>query len=304
MPALVSIILPVYNAATYLGECLDSLLNQTYEHLDIICIDDGSTDASPQMLADYAGRDSRVRIITQENAGHAVARNVGVAAVKGEYLMFVDSDDALVPYAIEYFVSMIESSGCDVAVSERMEIMPTIPKYDGKPNFEVHDNALRGILGMRKAFSAVWNKLYRTETVVNVRFIDGAGFEDWPYVTTVFSDLHSFVSTPEPLYRYRLSEQSTVRSRFTEDKILGFVNGIRHVASYKQDDDYQKLVAKRNLLALSMCINKTYRDKNNRKELARCLKRELFKLHQEGILSLYNLPVKSLWRFWYVAKMA
>lgn len=304
MSALVSIILPVYNASTYLGECLDSLLNQTYGQLDIICVDDGSLDSSPQILADYASRDSRVRIITQENAGHAAARNVGLDAVKGEYLMFVDSDDAIVPHAIECFVSMLEESGCAVAVSECMEIMPATPQVYEKPSFVVHQNALRAILGMRKAFSPVWNKLYRTKAVGKVRFIDGAGFEDWPYITTVFSDLDSFVSTSMPLYLYRLSEESTVRSRFTEEKIRGFVNGIRHVASYKQDEQYQKLVVKRNLMALSMCINKTYRDKKNRQALAACLKQEVSQLHQEGILSLYHLPFKSLCRFWYVTKMA
>ena len=89
----VSIIIPVYNMERYLRECLDSVLAQTYHDLEAICVDDGSTDSSPEILAEYAARDRRVRVITQKNAGSGPARNVGIAASIGKYLMFLDPDD-------------------------------------------------------------------------------------------------------------------------------------------------------------------------------------------------------------------
>ena len=89
----ISIIVPVYNTEKYLGVCLDSLISQTYKDIEIICVDDGSTDNSLQILNDYAAKDSRIKILTQKNQGPSVARNLGLEKAKGEYITFVDSDD-------------------------------------------------------------------------------------------------------------------------------------------------------------------------------------------------------------------
>ena len=90
---LVSIIVPVYNCAQFLNRCMDSLVNQTLKDIEIICINDGSTDNSPEILQEYAAKDSRIKIINKENGGLSSARNRGLAAAQGEYLGFVDSDD-------------------------------------------------------------------------------------------------------------------------------------------------------------------------------------------------------------------
>ena len=92
-----SVIIPVYNVEEYLAGCLDSVIAQTYENLEIICVDDGSTDNSPAILRQYADRDARIRIITQKNMGQSVARNAGLAAATSEYIAFIDSDDTLHP---------------------------------------------------------------------------------------------------------------------------------------------------------------------------------------------------------------
>lgn len=95
MAPFVSVIVPVYNAEKYLRECLDSVVNQTLRDIEIICVDDGSTDSSPAVLAEYAARDSRVRVLTQENAGVGPARNAGIRAARGEFVAFLDPDDLL-----------------------------------------------------------------------------------------------------------------------------------------------------------------------------------------------------------------
>ncbi|MGF0069697.1 glycosyltransferase family 2 protein [Candidatus Spyradosoma sp. SGI.093] len=95
MIPFVSVIVPVYNAEKYLRECLDSVIDQSLREIEIICVDDGSTDASPAVLAEYAARDSRVRVITQENAGVGPARNAGIRAARGEFVAFIDPDDLL-----------------------------------------------------------------------------------------------------------------------------------------------------------------------------------------------------------------
>lgn len=90
---MINIIVPVYNTATYLPQCLDSLVNQTYRDIEIICVNDGSTDNSPDILKAYAERDSRILVIHQENLGLSGARNKGLESARGEWVMFVDSDD-------------------------------------------------------------------------------------------------------------------------------------------------------------------------------------------------------------------
>ena len=99
MEGVISVVVPVYNVADYLPACLDSILSQDYDALEVILIDDGSTDASGAICDDYAARDSRVRVIHQKNGGAAAAKNAGLRAAGGEYLSFVDSDDYLEPGA-------------------------------------------------------------------------------------------------------------------------------------------------------------------------------------------------------------
>lgn len=107
---LISIIVPVYNAAPYLSKCLDSISGQTYNKLEIICIDDGSTDNSAEILNQYASKDSRIIVITQENAGQSAARNAALDIAKGEWIMGIDSDDWVEPDTCEYFVNKIQNS--------------------------------------------------------------------------------------------------------------------------------------------------------------------------------------------------
>ena len=97
----VSIIVPVYNVEKYLEECVESLLKQTYRNLEILLVDDGSPDHCPQMCDDWARRDSRIRVIHKQNAGSGLARNTGMKNASGEYICFFDSDDYLMPNAIE-----------------------------------------------------------------------------------------------------------------------------------------------------------------------------------------------------------
>ena len=112
----VSIVVPVYNVERYLGACLDSLLRQTFGDFELICIDDGSTDGSPAILAEYAARDGRMKVVTQANAGLSAARNAGMDAAVGDYIYFIDSDDCIVDNAIERCVDICERDNLDQLV--------------------------------------------------------------------------------------------------------------------------------------------------------------------------------------------
>ncbi|MGN6128763.1 MAG: bifunctional glycosyltransferase/CDP-glycerol:glycerophosphate glycerophosphotransferase, partial [Nocardioidaceae bacterium] len=113
---LLTVVVPVYNVADYLPECLDSALGQTLANLEVIAVDDGSTDACPQILEEYAKRDPRVRVFHQTNSGQGIARNLGVSHARGEFLTFLDSDDTVPPGAYEHMVATLQRTGSDLAV--------------------------------------------------------------------------------------------------------------------------------------------------------------------------------------------
>src|SRR5690606_31389578 len=115
MSPTLSVILPIYNVAPYLSDCLTSLASQRFSDLEVIMVNDGSTDESAEIAAAFAQRDSRFRLISQANAGLGAARNAGLPHASGKYLMFVDSDDALPGYAAEVLISALEQTGSDFA---------------------------------------------------------------------------------------------------------------------------------------------------------------------------------------------
>ena len=112
----VSLVVPVYNVESYLRKCLDSVLSQSFSDWECICVDDGATDSSPSILAEYAGRDSRFRIIRQSNGGLSAARNTGMDAANGTYLYFLDSDDMLVPDALRRMTETMDDLQLDQLV--------------------------------------------------------------------------------------------------------------------------------------------------------------------------------------------
>ena len=115
---LISVVVPVYNCAIYLEQCLESILNQTYSNLEVILIDDGSTDRSGEICDSYGIRDNRVKVVHQINAGAAATRNKGIKLATGDYLTFVDSDDWIDADMYEQMVETIESQDCDIAICD------------------------------------------------------------------------------------------------------------------------------------------------------------------------------------------
>jgi len=113
---LISVVLPVYNAERFLRQCLDSIINQTLRNIEIICVDDGSTDGSLAILREYAARDARVIIVTQENKGAGAARNKGIEVARGEYLSFLDSDDFFELSMLEKAHAKVVKDNADIVV--------------------------------------------------------------------------------------------------------------------------------------------------------------------------------------------
>lgn len=195
----ISVIIPIYNAYDYLRPAMDSVLAQTLSELEIICIDDGSTDHSLEILKEYQAADARIRIVTENNAGVAIARNNGVRRARGEYLAFLDADDFMEPTYLEKLYRAAKEGDLDIAIGEYdifqeklAKFTPAIPPEradiyrDGKVSSknEHPDEIFQSVEGY------VWNKLFRRSFVMEKElcFLEGAKmFEDVYFVCTALS---------------------------------------------------------------------------------------------------------------------
>ena len=191
----VSVILPVYNVEKYLSQCLDSIINQTLKEIEIICVNDGSTDKSPLILEEYAKKDDRIIIINQENAGSGVARNLGIKHVKGEYIGFVDSDDYIDVNMFEKLYKNAKLNNTDIVmcpmciisetgVTFTTEELKALKYYDLDCFSEDFDNKVFDHEETRDFIFSIavnaYNKIYRTEFVnkINAKFAERMIFQD------------------------------------------------------------------------------------------------------------------------------
>lgn len=211
----VSIVIPVYNVEKYLSECLDSVINQTYKDLQIIIVDDGSTDSSGKICDQYAEKDNRITVIHQKNAGAANAKNTGLDNVKGEYLAFVDSDDwvehnwieTLVNAMEKYDVDVVECGFDNVFVNEVEEgkvytdgEMLTTEDYF----IQYNENWVSVIF---------WNKFFRAELTEGIRFRkERRCIDDEFYTYKVVSNAKKMVRVSGILYHYRQRKSSAAHS--------------------------------------------------------------------------------------------
>ena len=209
-----SIIVPVYNAEEYLDRCLNSIMNQEYSSCEVILVDDGSTDSSPMICDRYSATDPRFRTIHKPNGGVSSARNAGLCLAKGEYIMFLDSDDVLLPAALE---DMMESlSGEDIVIGGYAVYVDGIPVRDVRPKTSVsyrnenltsffEDNIRRNC----EMLDAPWAKLFRRKAIGNLRFCEELSYaEDKMFVFTLMAGCSSIRTVDTPVYGYHLRSGS------------------------------------------------------------------------------------------------
>ena len=205
---LVSVIIPVYNVAPYLREALDSVVHQTYSNLEILIVDDGSTDGSGEICEEYRS-DDRVQVIHQENRGLSAARNTGLDRAAGEYIAFLDSDDAWRPDFIEKMLEAMENMENVDITACRYEIHQRRLDSTWK---KIEPTAAKGFYGREKALRAladgtinvsVWNKLYRRELWKKTRFPEGHNYEDIDTTYRIFDICKHVYFLDHPLYLHR-----------------------------------------------------------------------------------------------------
>lgn len=236
MEQLVSIIIPVYNAGEYLVPCINSLIAQTYRDLEIILVDDGSTDGSGAICDEFACCDSRVRVIHQKNGGVSAARNAGLAVASGAYLTFVDADDGLVSNALETALRYLRENDADVVTYgwNRHFVEEGRTEPYAEPFFRTRD--IPDVLGrVLTNYSACgggypWNKLWRVRGKVPLFDPELYYFEDLEWVVRMLLQSRSIVVCPECLYNYRIHSGSVSRDAAkAEHRELGYHRSMERI---------------------------------------------------------------------------
>ncbi|WP_352398170.1 glycosyltransferase family 2 protein [[Clostridium] aminophilum] len=219
---MISVIVPVYNVKPYLEESIQSVIHQTFRDLEIILVDDGSTDGSGEICDRYAEIDSRIRVIHQENRGLSAARNAGLDICHGDIIAFLDSDDAFLENALEVMEKAMRASGADIVEcnfssfprKKRSNLRNTpmqkaIPNH--KPGLYSGPEAMKLNL-YRTISNSVWNKIYRREIWNRFRFRSGQNFEDTDIILPVLHSARNVYLLDDVLILYRRRPESITQT--------------------------------------------------------------------------------------------
>lgn len=254
----VSVIIPVYNVEKYLRQCLDSVVNQTLKDIEIICVNDGSTDNSQQILEEYAKKDKRIKLINQENQGQSVARNNGIEITNGEYIFFLDGDDYLNTDCLEKMINKILSPQIDIITSygiafadnkddlELIKIADSHKSWLRMSNFCTLQVNIQNLSSIGNFVSTVvWGKLFKREFIKKNKllFINKKVFhEDDGFFIKYMSCLPLIQSTNILSINYRIRKNSTMTGNCANSKLEDyyckkmFKDALSYIKTYKSDN--------------------------------------------------------------------
>lgn len=211
---LISIIVPVYNVADFLAECIDSIMRQSYQNLEIIIVDDGSTDNSGKICDEYALQDNRINVIHRKNGGLSAARNTGLDSATGEYVSFIDSDDIVHHQYIETLYTNIHNSKSDISSVELQHFKTSDNSYnkiiDGQISLFNGEECTRKILYQNTLDNSACAKLFKRELFINIRFPLDTYYEDLAIIPIIYLNATQAVHQSVSLYFYRQRENSII----------------------------------------------------------------------------------------------
>ena len=218
----VSILIPAYNAALFLPKCLDSVLRQIYPNLQVVIVDDGSTDNTLSISNEYAEKDSRIEVYHQENQGVATTRNHLLERVNGDFVLFVDADDWMELDMVEYLLDLAMTRGADFVMCDRV-INNATPSPNESKVFELdQEHAIVDFLYHGYFVGALWNKLFKAELIQDIRFHNEISYgEDALFCWGVLQKIRKVVVSDKQLYHYYMNEESISHQSFGEKKLTG-----------------------------------------------------------------------------------
>ena len=210
---MISVIIPIYNVEKYLKKCIESIINQTYKNLEIILVDDGSTDNSPTICDEYKKKDKRIKVIHKKNGGLSDARNKGIDIATGDFISFVDSDDYIDLNMYEKLVNEFNSD-VDIVVFGRYVEFPNKTLVTCPSDCIMNkENALISLASFKGFDMAAWDKIYKKSIISDLRFPFGKKNEDYFFTYKVFDKVKAIKTISQPFYHYVQRPDSISRSK-------------------------------------------------------------------------------------------
>lgn len=284
----ISVIIPVYNVEDYLTECVDSILNQTYKNYEILLIDDGSTDKSPQICDTYSEKNNKIRVIHTRNRGLSAARNLGTEKAQGEYIFYLDSDDYVENNVLERMLKIVEQDNADIVCGNFMYTYPdrTVIAIKEEKEYEVLDtySAMEQLVKGKKIQNFAWGKLIKKEIAQDHKFPVGKLFEDM-YWTHYIIDQAAKVAIDYKSFVYYRQRDNSISYSFNI-KSLDQLEGMIQRKEFIEEEYPDLLIGYLNIM------------KQSAKNLSWCVVRNLKnEQKKQGILRLrkfYNLINKNI----------
>lgn len=325
MKGLISIIVPVFNIEEYLDKCLMSLINQSYSRIEIICVNDGSSDSSLDILEKYSKKDSRIQIISQKNQGLSAARNTGIVNAQGEYVVFVDGDDWVDINMCEIAYKTAKNTKADIVMWSYIKEYPNAAKeqlilgsdfvyYDISQVKQLR-RRLFGLVGhelahvdQRDTLVTAWGKMYKAETIKKLEFVDTKliGTEDALYNIYAFGNAKSVAYIPKCLYHYRKDNTNSLTTKYNEYLFDRWQNLYEYMYQYikqnKLSDEYVNALYNRIALGvIALVLNVVASDKSmnkKKKEISVILSTDRY---QKSFRQLDTKPMPLNWKlfFWF-----
>ncbi|MBR5762380.1 MAG: glycosyltransferase [Lachnospiraceae bacterium] len=247
MGSLISVVVPVYNVKQYLDDCMESIVHQTYENIEIILVDDGSTDGSGEMCDAWKEKDARIKVVHQKNGGLSAARNTGIEASTGEYIVFIDSDDMFETDAVMNLYNCATSLSADLVVGQGLRVDEngeriTEGKYadvyePGGEEYVISKEEFWKHFSDNLYFIVAWSKLYKRELFKHVQFPVGQINEDFAIAKPLIENVNTIAYMGKRMYKYRIRQGSIMRSPLSE-KNLFFLNERIKLMQYILDNDF------------------------------------------------------------------
>lgn len=241
MEDLISIIVPVYNVGKYLEKCLESIKNQTYKNIEVILINDGSTDNSEEICNEYCKKYKEFVLYNKKNGGLSSARNYGLDRITGDYIVFIDSDDVISTDYITDLYNCIKNNNCDISMCGYKRFYEQIPNIQNSDNVEILSSkeTLKKILYQenQEIFSvSSWNKMYKKEVFDNIRFPENRINEDVAVLKDVFNKCKNIGCIFNYNYYYRYNNQSITGKAFSPKKMDAIFFTEKLIENYKNTD--------------------------------------------------------------------
>lgn len=290
---IISVIVPVYNVQEYLEKCINSILEQTYADLEVILVDDGSTDGSRETCDKLAQNDRRIKVIHQQNAGQSSARNVGLDIATGDYVSFIDSDDWIDNDMYEVLMNLMNRYNPDIVSCGLKNIYKDHVNSIQTDKVVVFSNeeALEDLFSQHYIRFEVWNKIYKKELLTSLRFKSGQIHEEIYFSSHALLQANKIVYIDRPMYNYLVDRYGNTNTCFKENKLEIFKEFDNMINLLKMNNMNQ--CAQRAEVLCLLYVLTFYYQASRHKKISASIKRKLIDVFDEYYIKTKNNPYLS-----------